>query len=414
MFYPLLIAFSAGFFSLFSVRIMFFKDESTYSAIFSVLIALIIIACLGIYYRSRSQTDLRKAGDNIYYLGLLFTLLSLCFALVQLFLLQQDNDELRRRTHELIGNFGIALISTMVGILGHILFQDLSYERNDRQPERQFGEALPSVSESVLTLRQKLREAVDAFSHFTRITQSQAEQVKVHSEQLISEFNARMSTEAERGLSEVMVSWRKSLQSITAESNESVQSMRGKLRGIVSETAVLSTKIVDTNRDIKLLTGSLDAVKKSTESVTASTTEAMSRLDDLASAASRASEMLTSHTTEFLHQLTQYEASVVTFTKSSRDQLEQDGARWLKSVTTITEITEARLQKAIGNAEAVGALGEAISKEADQSLAVIQKMRESLAAVSVTREQRRSISTSRTRWGIGIIWNKMKRLARRI
>ncbi len=392
---------------------MFFKDESTYSAIFSVLIALIIIACFGIYYRSRSQTDLRRAGDNIYYLGLLFTLLSLCFALVQLFLLQQDNDELRRRTHDLIGNFGIALISTMVGILGRILFQYLSYERNDKQPDRQFGEALPSVSESVLTLRQKLREAVDAFSHFTRITQSQAEQVKVHSEQLISEFNARMSTEAERGLSEVMVSWRKSLESITTESNEVMQSMRGQLRGVVSETATLSTRIIDTNQAINSLTDGLESVEKSTQSVAASTSAATSRLDDLAGAASRASEMLASHTTKFLHQLTQYETSVITFTKSSRDQLEQDGARWLKSVTTITEITEARLQKAIGNAEAVRTLGEAISKEADQSLAVIQKMRESLADVSVAREQHRSISSSRTKWGTGVIWNKMKRLARR-
>ena len=439
---PLLGAFVAGLISFFLVRVMFSEEEGTSSAVLSALIALLIIGWLGNYYYRRPETDLRQAGDNLYYLGLLFTLGSLIFALVQLFLLQQDDDELRRRTRELIGNFGIALTSTVAGILGRILLQSLSDETNDGQPGSQFEEVSPSVSDSVMTLRRKLRESTDAFSHFTRVTQSQAEQVKVHSERLISEFNARMSTEAERGLSEVMASWRKSLESIATESNQigqriekeaaeatartetawhglakemmaASESARGQLRSVVSETSALLTRLTDANQALNSLVDGLKAAGKGTRSLAASSSEATVRLDNLAGEIGRASETLATRTKESLQGLAQYKASVITFTESARDQLERDGARWMKSVTAITELAEARLQKATDDAEAVRTLGDAISKEADRSLAVVQQMRESLAEVSAAGEQRRSILIARASRRLDAIWNKMKRLTRR-
>ena len=206
MFPPLFFAFIGGAISIAIVRIIFSSDESTFAATFAALIALLIIALLGNHYYRRPATDLRLAGDNLYYLGLLFTLVSLIVALVQLFVIQLEDDDVTQRTRDLIGNFGIALISTIAGILGRIWLQSLSDDQASerREDDSEAKDVPPTVPDSLMELRRTLREATDAFTHFTQVTQNQAEQVKAHSELLIHEFNTKMSAEAKHGLSEVM------------------------------------------------------------------------------------------------------------------------------------------------------------------------------------------------------------------
>ena len=79
------------------------------------------------WYKRKEQQDRReeewpRLGDEVYYLGLLFTLTSLCVALVALFLLDRGGD-LARRTDEMIGSFGIALLTTMAGIVLRTVLQ---------------------------------------------------------------------------------------------------------------------------------------------------------------------------------------------------------------------------------------------------------------------------------------------------
>ena len=62
-------------------------------------------------------------GDEVYYLGLLYTLTSLCTALVSLFLLYGGEQTLEKRTDEMIGSFGIALLTTMAGIVMRMTLQ---------------------------------------------------------------------------------------------------------------------------------------------------------------------------------------------------------------------------------------------------------------------------------------------------
>ena len=93
-------------------------NASTIAALISIVICL---ACLVFYYRiaRRDSTDLHNP-ENLYYMGLLFTLASLVYSLITLFLLSGDGD-ITERTYNLIGSFGIALVSTFFGILLRIL-----------------------------------------------------------------------------------------------------------------------------------------------------------------------------------------------------------------------------------------------------------------------------------------------------
>jgi hypothetical protein len=64
-----------------------------------------------------------RLGDNFYYLGFIFTLASLCAALLEL--------RSAPRIDQLLGNFGIALITTVVGITGRVLFVQMRGELDE-------------------------------------------------------------------------------------------------------------------------------------------------------------------------------------------------------------------------------------------------------------------------------------------
>ena len=63
------------------------------------------------YRRVRLRPD--RLGDNFYYLGFIYTLASLSAALLQL--------RAGARIEELLGSFGIALFTTIIGIAGRVL-----------------------------------------------------------------------------------------------------------------------------------------------------------------------------------------------------------------------------------------------------------------------------------------------------
>ena len=442
---PLLSAFFVGVASFLIARLWFSGNESTIAGVVTATIAVLIIVLLGFHYYHRPATDLRLAGDNLYYLGLLFTLASLIMALVQLFVFQMEDDDLRQRTHALIGNFGIALFSTVTGILGRILLQSLNDEKDGERGKRPVGEHLPSVSASVTALRQELRESTDAFSHFTRVTQSQAEQVKVHSERLIREFNDRMSTVAERGLADVMTSWRKSVEAIAADSENLAKHIDNKMseattraetawRGLAQDIAAVSEsarlrlatdaaemarmleQLAAANQALGSLAAGLEVAERSTRSLGTTATNTAARLDDRATEIVAAYNALVHGAKEFQEVgLEKYREAISEFMEVARTQLAQEGAKWLESATAITESAEARLDQAKDDAEAVKRLGERISEESERSLAVVEQFRNSLERAvhgTTVPKGRDAPVLGVSRW-FEATWNMAKRLMRK-
>lgn len=95
--------------------ILFFKlknFDSNYVA--GGAVALMLAYGLVAYRLPKVRMRLDRLGDNFYYLGFLFTLASLSAALIQL---QQSV-----KIDEVLGSFGIALFTTIVGVAGRVLF----------------------------------------------------------------------------------------------------------------------------------------------------------------------------------------------------------------------------------------------------------------------------------------------------
>lgn len=104
------------------VRALF--DNAIIGATWATVICLF---CLLWYFlhAARRDTAWQHTPDNVYYLGFLFTLLSLVYSLVTLFILNSDEIDGAGQTYILIGSFGIALVSTIFGILFRILLLQL-------------------------------------------------------------------------------------------------------------------------------------------------------------------------------------------------------------------------------------------------------------------------------------------------
>lgn len=106
-----------------------------------------------------------RLGDNFYYLGFIYTLASLCAALIQLRSAPQ--------IEELLGNFGIALITTVVGVTGRVLFVQMRGELDDIDARVRRDLAAASAD-----LRSQLVLALREFETFhTGVLQAAAETI---------------------------------------------------------------------------------------------------------------------------------------------------------------------------------------------------------------------------------------------
>lgn len=270
----LLLAFAAGSVAIICIRLIFSDTSTTTGAVVAAVVASAVVGILGLYYAKGGAKQGDRAGDNLYYLGLLLTLVSLIYTLVVLFVLDnaaQTDDE--RRVEEMIGSFGIALVSTVAGILGRILLQDTSGRPATTARKEHTGEtaaksspakggaraqraatpkeieataeALPAVDESLLRLRRDLRSAADAFAHFTRVTLSHGENMKAHAQERIESFNEHIAASTERKLQETTTTWNDVAQAIRATGEDLLQQTEANLAAAVDRANAAWTRLAD-------------------------------------------------------------------------------------------------------------------------------------------------------------------------
>ncbi len=128
----------------------------------SIIAIVISIVCMGVYlfivWRDKPG---QHESDNLYYMGLLFTLASLVYSLVILFIFNTAEEHASARVNNLVGSFGIALISTFLGILLRILL----LQKSDRsgslsEPGEQGPISHPDLAETAFRLRQELTQTL--------------------------------------------------------------------------------------------------------------------------------------------------------------------------------------------------------------------------------------------------------------
>jgi hypothetical protein len=151
--------------------------------------AVLVMLAYGITAFRFRRVQLRpdRLGDNLYYLGFIYTLASLSVALLQL---ERDSGSIE----SVLGSFGIALFTTIFGVAGRVLFVQLRSDVDEVEDEvrrdlqsvaadlrGQLNTTLADFETFQLGVHQAAEEASkvvqDAISNISRVANAAAENI---------------------------------------------------------------------------------------------------------------------------------------------------------------------------------------------------------------------------------------------
>lgn len=105
-----------GFFLFGTMGVITIKELGL-NPVISIIFAAIVMVAYTLYCGSRKfAVSVEILGDNIYYMGFLFTLVSLAYTLYKFSSAEDDIID------QIIKNFGIALSTTLFGVVGRVYF----------------------------------------------------------------------------------------------------------------------------------------------------------------------------------------------------------------------------------------------------------------------------------------------------
>ena len=268
--------------------------------------AVSAVVVLYVFYDRDQNIDRDRAGDNLYYLGFLFTLLALAYVVIRLFAFPPETGaDSASKINEVIAQFGIALCSTIAGILARILMQN----RNSEHRKGEIPGSPPFHSEDLLELRRTISEVTDSFSYLVRATQSQAENTMSRSRELLERLDEHMGEMSQRGhsqamdsLEEIRIEWKEAaghlkedIQRTFETAHQSVESstnqVKEKWRSVGEEVNALSyraaSRVHEISDSLQPLTTGLATVQNTLNEFDRGLSEAHRRLLVVAEAAEK-------------------------------------------------------------------------------------------------------------------------------
>jgi ElaB/YqjD/DUF883 family membrane-anchored ribosome-binding protein len=126
-----------------------------------------------------------QAGDNLYYMGFLFTLTSLAVSLYQF--------SAAGSAEQIVQNFGIAIASTIAGITLRILFNQMR-----RDPVEVEATARMELAEASRRVKRELESAIMEFGYFRRMTQQSITDAMDEVQESIGQAHQKFTGELEK------------------------------------------------------------------------------------------------------------------------------------------------------------------------------------------------------------------------
>src|SRR3984885_15046255 len=126
-----------------------------------------------------------QSGDNLYYMGFLFTLTSLAVSLYQF--------SAAGSAEQIVQNFGIAIASTIAGITLRILFNQMR-----RDPVEVEATARMELAEASRRLKRELESVIMEFGYFRRATQQSVTDAVDEAQESIGKAHKEFSGELKK------------------------------------------------------------------------------------------------------------------------------------------------------------------------------------------------------------------------
>ena len=191
-------------------------------------VTLIII--YGIWAWSDRQ-DPHRAGDNLYYLGLLYTLVSLAVSLFEF----TPTDENIESVTPIITNFGIAIFSTIFGIAGRVVFHQ---KQKTDSGERNLDRELDKAAVSTWTFGVRIEETNNKLTNLTDSVQEASKSFDESRQKLQAEFD-----DIYRKLQLAVTNFGHAVREADEIFNESRQALQDGSDAVLKSTTDLVTRI---------------------------------------------------------------------------------------------------------------------------------------------------------------------------
>jgi len=161
-----------------------------------------------------------QAGDNLYYMGFLFTLTSLAVSLYQFS--AEGSAEL------IVRNFGIAIASTIAGIALRIFFNQMR-----RDPAEVEATARLELADASRRVKRELEGTVLEFAYFRRMTLQSMTDATDEMKEMLGEMRQTMAAELKQMASDIS----KPLKETSQQSGDTLEALAERISGILDEVA---------------------------------------------------------------------------------------------------------------------------------------------------------------------------------
>ena len=231
-------------------------------------VIIIIIYGFLLAKTKRYQMFGEKAGDNLYYLGFLYTLISLAMSLIQ-YSLGANTIE------EIITNFGIALFTTIAGMAGRVIMNQMREDIVDIETS-----ARVELSDAAKKLRSELMRSIEDINQLRLSTRQSMEESKRQSVEIIGQFCAT-TQEANRQLLD------KLSQTLGEATTTCASAITGALGAFESQTTSLNTHATRLTKNIEKTVDASDRLWQRLEAIEAPSDIINRKLDAVVSTLSQ-------------------------------------------------------------------------------------------------------------------------------
>ena len=278
-----------------------------------------------LYAKERSGISVDRASDNVYYLGLLFTLVSLAYSLTRLAASLGEGRVLEAGyVLGLLPDFGVALFSTIAGIVGRIVLQQSTADGEEQARE---------------ALRVAMRQLRDAI------------------ERIIMDLNG-LSAQTKVALGEVSQHVTATLKHTALQTTEAVNK---------STSEAIDALKTTTSESAEVINKATDTVKAATDSIASLLEQALPQIENAVNTAKDEIDRLLVDIRPIAKQLENASDAVASI--RSIDESVKENAR----------DAAASLQAVDESVKSVGALIEAMGKTVDEMKGETVKNREESA-----------------------------------
>lgn len=369
---------AAGFALIFGVKtyVWTYARAHDYTLEITIGTAILMIVYGVLAYRIpavRMRSD--RLGDNFYYMGFIFTLASMSAALIQL----KGGEDVGA----LIGSFGIALVSTILGIAGRVTFVQMRTEVEDieervrqdllsaaNELRGQLGAAVRDL-ESFRTgaqqaINERLQESVDAFSLATR---EQLGQIETAVEKTILSSQAAFAGHEDSAAR---------LTAIGDGVSQAVERLAGRLDAIELPPDAIDRKLESVVRGFGGVIGSFEAVAAAERA----------RYQELAGAAAELRRIVTQVNTQLrkLQENSEAVAAIATPVDALADQLAKVTTAFMNTTASAHSLSGA----VRATEDAANGLSQAVKAQGDMLADAARSQSASAAVAARDAEQARA------------------------